>query len=74
MTSEKSYRVPGYSGLVEGRPFKGGVVLWTQDKWGIWFKDAEGKYFCINGWAKMLTKDIPFLPGDVNPYFDAVGG
>jgi len=65
------YRVPGYTGKLEGKPFRYGSLIYTPDHWGIWFKDSSGKYFCINGGAKTLTGNIPYMPGNVNAYFKA---
>ena len=67
-----SYSVPGYTEELQGKPFEGGVIIYTPDRYGIWFKDSEGKYFCINGGAKQITGNIPYMPGDVNAYFKAV--
>lgn len=66
-----SYRVPGYTGKLEGKSFRDGTLIYTSDRYAIWFKNSEGKYFCINGGAKTLTGDIPYMPGDVNAYFNA---
>ena len=69
---EKNYTVPGYSGEVKSKSFQNGILVYTPDQYAIWFKNGEGKYFCINGGAKIVTDNIPFMPGDVNAYFKAI--
>lgn len=65
----ENYSVPGYSGELEGKPFKRGTLIYTPDRYAIWFKDSSGHYFSINGGAKTLT-GIPFKGGNVFEYFD----
>ena len=69
-SAEETYRVPGYSGELEGKLFKGGILIYTPNRYAIWFKDSNGKYFSINGGAKTLT-GIPFKGGNVIAYFEA---
>lgn len=67
----RGYSVPGYTGRLEGKSFRNGTLIYTPDRYAIWFKNSGGEYFCINGGAKTLTGYIPYMPGDVNAYFKA---